>query len=103
MNISNISLFFFQTPQIQAPTTPQLQKAFSQQNLTDLSTIGEEKAFSSKKYFAIAVAITAIAVAILPVCFPASIALLAIASWYLWSATIIVINQAAEGSFLENS
>lgn len=64
-------------------------------------TIGKEEGFSSKKYFAIALVIGVIAGAIFPVCFPASIVLFAVASWYLWSATIVVANRVADGTYLE--
>jgi triacylglycerol lipase len=91
-----------QTPH--GPTfPPQAQEAPSQKEKAAeiRPTLVKEEGFSSKKYFAIALVIAAIAGAILPVCLPASIALFALASWYLWSAAIIEINRAAEGTRLE--
>ena len=77
------------------------QLAQEQRVVEILPTIGKEEAFSSKKYFAIALVIAAIAGAIFPVCFPASIVLFSVAFWYLWSAVIIVANRVADGTCLE--
>ncbi len=102
-DISTIRLKIFQAPEVHTTPPVESQEAFVQQQriVEVLPTIGKEEAFSSKKYFAIAFIIAAIAGAIFPVCFPASIVLFAVASWYLWSAVIIVANRVADGTCLE--
>lgn len=65
------------------------------------TTPAQEEGFSSKKYFLVALAVGAVAAGIFSVCLPAAIALIAVASWYLWSATIIELNKIADGSCLE--
>lgn len=60
-----------------------------------------EEAFSSKKYLAVALVVAALAVAILPWCLPLSISLFSLSAWYLWSATIVVLNRVADGTCLE--
>jgi predicted alpha/beta hydrolase family esterase len=65
-----------------------------------LPTLGKERAFSAKKYFAIALVVALVAGAVFSACMPASIVLFAIAGWYLWSATIVVANRVAEGTKL---
>lgn len=67
---------------------------------SDLSA-SKEESFSSIKYFTIALATAAIAAVVFSVCLPVAIGFIAITSWYLWSATIIQLNQAAIGSVLE--
>lgn len=55
----------------------------------------KEEGFSAKKHFAIGLIITSIAVAILPVCFPASIALFVASAWCFYSSAIIIANRYA--------
>lgn len=64
-------------------------------------TLPAEEAFSSKKYLAVAIVVAALAVAILPWCLPVSISLFSLSAWYLWSATIVVLNRVADGTRLE--
>ncbi len=60
----------------------------------------QESGFSALKYLGVALTISAIGAGILLVNSPAAIALFAVASWYLWSAAIIVINRAATDTCL---
>lgn len=103
VGISAIKLNIFQTSG--APATalvePQVSIHQKQKVAEIFPAINKEEGFSSKKYFAIALAIALIAGTIFPVCFPASIVLFAVASWYLWSAVIIAVNRVADGSCLE--
>lgn len=75
--------------------------AQQEKNIEIFPSIGKEKGFSYKKYFTLSLIIAAIANTIFPVCFSTSIALFGLASWYLWSAIIIVVNQAADNTCLE--
>lgn len=92
--LTNAYFNFCQPPQNEKNS----QKIFEKQ-ITPIDP--KEKAFSSDRYLAIAATIALIATLTLPLCFPVSIALFAVASWYLWSATVIQLNGVCEGTYLE--
>jgi predicted alpha/beta hydrolase family esterase len=103
IDVPSVKLNIFQSPEVPATALAELQEGLtSEQRAVEIfAMIGKEEGFSSKKYFAAALVIAAIAGAVLPFCFPASIVLFAIASWYLWSTVIVIADQAADGSSLE--
>ena len=55
----------------------------------------QEESFSSQQYICIAFGVAAIATVTFPICFPLSMTLFAIATWHLWSASIVEIDRAA--------
>lgn len=103
MSILSTKLNTFQAPTVPAIALTQPKKVFAEQErvVEMLPTLGKEEAFSSKKYLAIALVVAAIAGAVFSICIPASILLFAAASWYLWSAFIIMANQITDGTYLE--
>jgi len=68
-----------------------------------IKTISEqqERGFSAKKYLIAAFVCAAIAGALFAFCLPASIVFMTISGWYLWSALVIPLNRAAEGTRFE--
>lgn len=60
-----------------------------------------EEIFSSKKHCILALSVSLVAGTILPICFPATIVLLGIGTWFFGSALIIELNQITIGSYLE--
>lgn len=102
-DISAIQSNSFQVSEMQTALSEESQKACTQQQKVGdtLPSIGAETAFSAKKYVAIALVIAGVAAAIFPLCFPAAIGLATVASWYLWSAVIIVANRVADVTYVE--
>jgi len=81
---------------IQEENGIELKKSFA-----SLPVNSKERFFSPAKFLCVALVVASLAGAILPVCFPAGLVLLGIASWSLWSAAIIVINRVMDGTCLE--
>lgn len=80
---------------------PSIQQEKTESVWGDIEVIGKEEAFSSLRYFGIALVVAALAVSIFSVCFYAALSLFAVATWYLLSSVIILANDAAMGTSLE--